>query len=138
MTKAHYFWTSMHFVELYSDRLSFIFLDSDLLHCLMWHFSFLLLCFSFLVSFTSSITAFCGVSSLSPLTTPFLWSSYLLLLVPPFSVKVFLRFPSSQTSSFYPSSSCFEVKGMWLLWWKNKCLLLIGEQPSTIGILGEM
>lgn len=26
---------------------------------------------------------------------------------------------------------------MWLSWWKNKCLLLIGEQPSTIGILGE-
>lgn len=37
---------------------SFIFLDSDLLHCLMWHFSLLLLCFSTLVPFTSSISAF--------------------------------------------------------------------------------
>ena len=137
--KALYFWASMHFVELYSDRLSFIFLDSDLLHCLMWHFSFFAPLFLFLGLFYIFYHCFCGVSSpsLLPSSSSFspsgpLISSYLFPLFLCLSSLLFIP-----NSTFYSSSSCFEVKGMWLLWWKNKCLLLIGEQPSTIGILGE-
>lgn len=73
-----------------------------------------------------------------PFTTPPFQTPYLLLLVPPFLCQSLSLLLFTPTSSFYSSSSCFEVKGMWLLWWKNKCLLLIGEQPSTIGILGEI
>lgn len=54
LTKTHYFWASMHFVELYSEAEFYI----PGLHCLLWHFSLSLLSFFFLVSFTSSIGAF--------------------------------------------------------------------------------
>lgn len=98
MRKAQSFWVSMHFIELYSDRLSFIFLDSDLLHCLIWLFSFCSFVFSFLASFTSSITALV-VFPPSPLHYSLfllLQSPYLLRLVPPFSVKLFRRFSLSK------------------------------------------
>lgn len=37
----------------------------------------------------------------------------------PFLCQTLPLLPFITNSSFYSSSSCFEVKGMWLLWWKK-------------------
>lgn len=106
------FWASMNLVEL--------------LHCFKWHF--------FVVIFNAlSLCLF--VTALWRFLLPSLPTSQSYTLLLPLC---------SSTGSLHPDLLClsslacdFKVTGLWLLWWKNKCLLLIGEQPSTIGILGE-
>lgn len=71
-----------------------------------------------------SVTASSAVSLSSP-SSPLSCLFHLLLSTTFLFFKRLSTFLPTPSSSCL-SRSCFKVKGMWLSWWRNKCLLLIG------------